>query len=296
MRLPLLSTLIVTATVAAWGHLALAQEAEGGVALVLYAAPPSDSNAHAAVLLAASRADLTATGGIEARPLASTLFGDAVAWICDLADHSCVADDAPFSPGDLLSTATLCPVAVDDLVAELLYVGSWHGAMVERLGGLDRVSGATSVHLVDVVTGTVLNLDRVVGRLSPVLHPATASAPADAVAPRGPAGGPVLVVLGGLTAIVGLAAALDQRSQGLEIFAYVEQDPSTYDDSLAAYGQARRGMTSALIVAGVGGALAVTGVPVWLAEARRTRSTTTVALCPVALPGRGGGIWIEGRW
>lgn len=294
MRPVLLPTLTVFAIVATGVGEARAGESGEGVAVVLYAAPPSDSNAHAAVLLAASRADLTAPGGIEARPLASTLFGDATIWTCDLAVHSCSAGDEALGLEDFLASSTLQPVPVDDLIAELLYGGSWHGAMIERLGGLEVVSGAASIHLVDAVTSTVLRLDLEAGRLAPVLLKPTGAT--ETSLRQAPAGGPVLVIVGGITAVIGLAAALDQRSQGLEIFAFVEQDPSTYGDSLAAYEQARRGMTSGLVVAGVGGALVAAGIPVWLAEAKRARAATEVAVGPVVLPGRGGGIWIEGRW
>jgi len=265
-----------------------------GAALILYAAPPSDDNAHAAVLLAASRTDLSAEGGLEARPLATTLFGEAVAWACDLSDHSCAADGEPLTPHDVLTDPTLTLVAVDDLVAGLLYGGPWHRAVVERLRELDAVEGAVSVHVVDAVTSTVLRLDRDAGQLTPVLHAVLTGG--GSPAQQRPAGGPVLVVLGGLTAVIGLSAAADQRSQGLEIFAYVEQNPSTYDDSLAAYEQARRGWTSGLIVAGVGGLMTLVGLPVWVAEARRARAEVEVALRPVMLPEHGGGVWIEGRW
>ena len=113
---------------------------------------------------------------------------------------------------------------------------------------------------------------------------------------RPPTGGPVLVVAGSLTAALGLAAALDQRSQAMDIFEHVQTYPESYDDSLASYQRARRGMSTALLVAGIGGAIAVTGIPVWVGEARRRQAATTVAVTPVVVPGSGGGIWLEGRW
>ena len=113
---------------------------------------------------------------------------------------------------------------------------------------------------------------------------------------RAPTGGPVLVAAGSLVAALGLVAALDQRSQALEIFDHVQQYPGSYDDSLASYQRARRGMTTALLVAGIGGAIAVTGIPVWVGEASRAREGAALAVAPVVVPGAGAGVWIEGRW
>jgi hypothetical protein len=124
---------------------------------------------------------------------------------------------------------------------------------------------------------------------------AQAEQPDRGPAPK-PTGGPVLVGAGSLVAALGLVAALDQRSQAVEIFEHVEQDPGSYDDSLPSYQRARRGMTTALLVAGIGGAIAVTGIPVWVGEARQAREGAAVAIAPVVVPGSGAGVWIEGRW
>ncbi len=295
-----LVALAALAVVGPWATDAGAETPSTGAALVLYVAPPSDENAHAAVLLAASRADLSAPGGVEARPLVTTLFGEAAAWPCDEARPACADDGGGWGPDDLLANPSSRLVPVDDLVAELIYGGPWNEAMIAHLAGLDRIRGAASVHLVDEVTSTVLRLDTAALRLFPVAQLASMAVPptggVGTGVERGPTGGPVLLVVGGITAAIGLAAALDQRSQGLEIYSYVEQDPAAYDASLAAYEQARRGMASGLVVAGIGGALAIVGIPVWAAEARRARGGATVTASPVVVPGQGGGIVIEGRW
>ncbi len=106
--------------------------------------------------------------------------------------------------------------------------------------------------------------------------------------------GPVLVIAGGVTGIVGLSVGLAQRAKVLGIIdEYVATDNARKREELQAeYDRAAQGARAGFVVAGVGAVTAAVGIPVWIASGKKTGSAYLI------LEGgaEGGSVTLTGRW
>jgi len=110
--------------------------------------------------------------------------------------------------------------------------------------------------------------------------------------------GPVLVIAGAVAGAVGAIIGGVQTGQANDIYGQVEADNSLYDSMLDDYEQARTGSTVGFVIAGVGGATAAAGIPVWIAGSKGPKATAGLGLQIDEQTGKatGASVTISGRW
>jgi len=75
--------------------------------------------------------------------------------------------------------------------------------------------------------------------------------------------GPVVVIAGAVTAVIGAVVGGAQHSQATDIWSQVEADNTLFDDLNGDYEAARTGRNVGIAVAGVGGVMVAVGIPIW---------------------------------
>ena len=75
--------------------------------------------------------------------------------------------------------------------------------------------------------------------------------------------GPVVVIAGAVTAVVGAIVGGAQQSQATDIWDQVSADNNLYDELNGDYEAARTGRNVGIAVAGVGGVMVAVGIPIW---------------------------------
>lgn len=110
--------------------------------------------------------------------------------------------------------------------------------------------------------------------------------------------GPILVVAGAVAGAVGAIIGGVQTGAANDIYGQVEADNSQYDALLEDYEQARTGRTVGFVIAGVGGATAAAGIPVWIAGSKGPRATAGVGVEIDERSGAatGASLMLSGRW
>lgn len=113
-----------------------------------------------------------------------------------------------------------------------------------------------------------------------------------------PVAGPVMVIGGAVTTAAGLAIGLEHRRQALAIYENVELHNEQFERYDAEYRQATQRMTAGYVMAAIGGAILVAGVPTWVVESRRGGQPVSLSatLAPLGWACDGGALLVIGQW
>ena len=115
---------------------------------------------------------------------------------------------------------------------------------------------------------------------------------------KGPNPGPIMVIAGAVAGAVGAIIGGVQTGAANDLYGQVEADNSQYDALLDDYEAARTGRTVGFVIAGVGGATAAAGIPVWIVGSKTPRASAGLGVEIDEQTGTatGASLTISGRW
>ena len=193
------------------------------------------------------------------------------------------------APADLASAAD-DPGMADALVAAIVDALETRGA---REAWIVDLAGER-LYRYRTTDGALAEVE--VGRSTPGPKPKRPR-PERPKAPR-PVAGPALVIGGGITTASGLIIGLVSRKQAYDIYDKVDQHNDQFERYDQEYQETTRRMTGGYVLAAIGGAILVAGIPTWVVESKRGREAVSLSatVVPVGPGAEGGAVLVSGRW
>lgn len=205
---------------------------------------------------------------------------------------------------DLGEGQTLRLAPVGDLAGDLGDVAVTETLAAAIADALEE-RGAREAWLVDLESDRVHRYRTSEGALSEVKVGRSTHGPRPIRPPRGdppvggrPVAGPAMVIGGAVTTAAGLVIGLDHRRQAMEIYDNVDLHNDQFERYDAEYKQTTQRMTAGYVIAAIGGAILVAGVPTWVVESKRGGQPVALSatLAPLGWACDGGALLVIGQW
>ncbi len=199
---------------------------------------------------------------------------------------------------DLPQGETIQLVPVDQLVR------GWFGppreagtAAIALADALARVD-ATEAYVVDPVSDRIVLVRPGAGQVMEIARTPQATKPLKREG-RGASPGAPIAIAGGVVAGIGLAMGLAQRSHALSILADTDACATDRDRRSEDYHRASGQMTAGFVIAGIGGAAVVVGIPIGIHHGRKAQdrgASVSVWWTPGPSTTADAGFRLSGRW